>query len=416
MHLFSLGLGLFIIFSAAGLPSLHAQEWTRFRGPNGTGIVTDAAIPVTWTEKNFAWRVAISGESHSQPVIWGDKIFINTAMQTGQERALVCLQKSDGKILWTKQSSQPTHRPGNKNSGYANSSPVVDRERVITCSVSSDHFWVRAYAHNGTELWSRDLGGFKSQHGHGASPIIYDQAVIVTNDQAAESFVVALDLKTGNPVWKCARNASPGGTAYGTPIILSRPGEPTQMILTGKGHGLSSLNPKTGTLNWEAPVFDKRMVASPVVADDLAIGSCGQGGGAGNFLSAVRLGGTGNVAKTHLAYTLNKATPYVPTPLFLDGILYLISDGGIASAIEAKTGREIWSERLRAEFFGSPVLVNGKIYCPSTKGEMIVLATGDTFNLLARNPLGEGSHSTPCVDQGRFYVKTFTHLVCVSGP
>ena len=157
------------------------------------------------------------------------------------------------------------------------------------------------------------------------------------------------------------------------------------------------------------------MVASPVVAGDLVIGSCGQGGGAGNYLSAVRLGGRGDVSATHVAYTLRKATPYVPTPLYLDGRLYLISDGGFASAVDAATGREIWSERLRAEFFGSPVLIDGKIYCPTSKGEMIVLATGDTFELLARNPLGEGTHSTPCVDNGRLYVKTFTHLVCVAG-
>ena len=145
------------------------------------------------------------------------------------------------------------------------------------------------------------------------------------------------------------------------------------------------------------------------------IGSCGQGGGAGNYLSAIKLGGKGNVSRTHVAYTLRRATPYVPTPLYLDGRLYLVSDAGIASAIEAATGREIWSERLGAEFFGSPVLIGGRIYCPTTKGEMIVLATGDTYERLARNPIGEGTHSTPCVDGGRIYVKTFTHLVCVGG-
>jgi outer membrane protein assembly factor BamB len=239
--------------------------------------------------------------------------------------------------------------------------------------------------------------------------------VIVTNDQDGESFVTALDLKTGKPVWKTPRRPAPEYTAYGTPCILARPGAAPELLLSSQSHGISSLDPKTGAPNWEAPVYRIRVVASPVVAGDLVIGSCGQGGGAGNYLSAVRLGGKGDVSQTHVAYTLRKATPYVPTPLYLDGRLYLISDAGIASALEASTGREIWSARLGAEFFSSPVMIDGKIYCATTKGEMIVLATGDAFQLIARNPIGEGTHSTPCVDGGRIYVKTFTHLVCIGG-
>lgn len=398
---------------ALASPAL-AQDWTRFRGPNGTGISAAKGIPVEWTEKDFAWRVPIRGDGHSQPVIWGDKLFLLTATDAGKERALLCLSKSDGHELWAKSYTLPTHRPGNKNASYANSSAAVDRDRVIASFVSVDHFWVRSFDHAGKELWSRDLGPFISQHGHGASPMIFENIVVITNDQDAASFVVALDLKTGADVWKTPRKNSRNG-GYCTPMIHLRPDGSPEILLTSHSHGISSLDPKTGALNWESPVFDKRMVASAVVAGDLVIGSCGQGGGAGNFLSAIKLGGTGNVAKTHVAYKLTKATPYVPTPLYLDGRLYLISDTGIASAIDAATGREIWSERLRAEFFGSPVLIDGKIYCPTTKGEMVVLATGDTFQPLARNPIGEGTHSTPCVDGGRLYLKTFTHLVCIAG-
>ena len=402
------------VFAALCWPGIaRAQEWTRFRGPNGTGISHATGIPVTWTEQDFRWRVPIAGDSHSQPVIWGDRIFLTTALQAGKERVLLCLQKSDGQELWSKKIPLPTHRPGNRNSGYANGSPVVDAERVIACFVSADHFWVKSFDHAGRELWSRDLGGFESQHGHGASPMIFENTVIVTNDEDGESFVIALDLKTGAPVWKTPRRPCTGGTAYATPILHALPGGGVELILTGQAHGISSLNPKTGAPNWEAPLFDKRMVASAIVAGDLVIGSCGQGGGMGNFLSAVKLGGKGDVSKTHVAYTLRSATPYVPTPLYLDGRLYLISDSGIASAVEAATGRVIWSERLRAEFFSSPVLIDGKIYVPTTRGEMIVLATGDEFKLLARNPIGEGTHSTPCVDGGRIYVKTLTHLVCI---
>lgn len=390
-----------------------AQEWTRFRGPNGTGISTAKGVPVTWTEQDFRWRVPIPGESHSQPVIWGDKLFLLAATDLGKERMLVCLNKENGKEAWTKSYPLPTHRPQNRNSGYANGSAVVDAERVIACFVSQDHYWVRAFDHAGKELWSRDLGTFRSQHGHGASPMIHENTVIVANDQDGESCVVALNLRNGDVVWKTERRSPSGGTAYGTPCLNPRPDGTLELLLASQGHGISSLDPKTGTLNWEAPVYDKRMVASPVVAGEVVIGSCGSGGGAGNYLSAVKLGGKGDVSKTHVAYTLRRATHYVPTPLYRDGRLYIINDAGIASALEPATGKEIWTERLRAEFFASPVMIDGRIYVPSSKGEMIVLATGDKFQELARNPIGEGTRSTPCVDGGRIYVKTFTHLVCV---
>ncbi len=410
-------LALLLVLAAA---SAAAQEWTRFRGPNGTGISASRGVPVTWTEKDFVWRVPIAGASHSQPVAWGERLFLLTALDAGKERALVCVSKTDGAELWRKSYTLPTPRLGNKNTGYANTSPVVDAQRVIACFVSNVHFWVRAFDHAGQELWSRDLGTFESQHGHGASPMIYDGRVIITNDQDGTSSVVALDLKTGAVAWTSPR--APGrnpniATAYGTPITHRRADGTDELLLSSHSHGISGLDPRTGKLNWESPVFDKRVVASPVVAGDLAIGSCGSGAGTGNYLSAIKLGGQGNVAETHVAWTLRRATPYVPTPLFHDGRLYLISDGGFASAIEAATGKVLWSERLpRAEFFGSPVLIDGKIYAATTKGEMIVLATGDTFQEIARSPLGEGTHSTPCVDGRRLYIKTFTHLVCIGSP
>ena len=407
------GLRFFLLPALLAL-SASAQEWTRFRGPNGTGIVDVRGIPVKWTADDFAWRVALPGTGHSQPVIWGDRIFLTTARDNGRERLLVCLDKRDGRQVWTKSYELPMPRLTNRNTSYANGSAVVDAERVIATFVSTEHFWVRAFAHDGRLLWERDLGTFTSQHGHGASPMIYQQTVIVTNDQDATSSVVALDLATGKTVWETKRRASDNGTAYSTPCVNTRADGTDELLLTSKSHGISSLDPLTGRLNWEAPVYKLRMAASPVVAGGVVIGSCGQAGGAGNQLTAVRLGGQGDVGATHVAYVIRKATPYVTTPLYRDGILYWVSDGGVATALEAETGRELWSERLRAEFFGSPVMIDRRIYAPTVKGEMIVLATGDKFEEIARNPIGEGSHTTPCVDGGRLYVRTFNHLVCIA--
>ena len=398
-------LALFAVASCAG----SAQEWTRFRGPNGTGISSARDVPVTWTEKDFRWRIPISGESHSQPVIWGEKLFLLTASKDGAERALLCLRKNDGSPLWKKTYPMPTDRPGNKNASFANGSPVVGAERVVASFVSSEHFWVRCFSHSGDEIWQRDLGKFTSQHGHGASPIIHGDHVIVTNDQDAESFILALDLATGKTVWQTPRRAQLSGTSYCTPTVYTGSGLKPAILVSSQPHGISSLDLETGRVNWDSMPFTARAITLPVVAGNLVVAS------AKNLLTAVRLDETAGGKPGSTAYTLKKAIPYVPVPIYRDGRLYVISDAGVASALEAATGRELWSERIGLEFFSSPVWIDGRIYAASAKGEMVVFAAADEFRLLARNPLGEGTRSTPCVDGDRIYMKTFSHLLCVGG-
>ena len=176
---------------------LWSQEWTRFRGPNGTGISVTSGVPVSWTQETFHWRVPIPGASHSQPVIWGDRIFLTSATKNGEERILLCLQKNDGAELWRKSYPLPTRTHPNKRASFANESAVVDASRVIALFVSSEHFWVRSFDHDGNELWSQDLGPFESRHGHGSSPIIHENMVIVNNDQDGAAFICALDLESG---------------------------------------------------------------------------------------------------------------------------------------------------------------------------------------------------------------------------
>jgi len=392
-----------------------AQEWTRFRGPNGTGISESKGIPTTWTEKDFRWRVAIPGESHSNPVFWGDKIFLESSTTDAKERMILCLKKEDGSELWSRKVPLTSFKKHPLNS-FASSTPAVDKDHVYALFADPGKYLVKAWDHSGKEIWTVDLGPFKSQHGLGTSPVVYDDHLIVANDQDGDSFIVALDVKTGKTVWKCPRRGVEENTAYGTPTILERKGQPAQILTTSYAFGISSLDAKTGALLWEAHVFDKRAVASPVVVGDLVIGTCGNGGGKVNYAAAVKLGGKGDVTSTNVAYMIKGSTPYVPTPVSSGERIYWIADDGVASCIEPATGRIVWKERAAPiNFYGSPVLIDGKIYQVSTKGEMFVLAASDEFKILARNPMGEGSHSTPCVDGDRLYLKTFTHLVCLGG-
>lgn len=412
-----------VLFAAAFMAGeASAQEWTRFRGPNGTGISESKGVPVKWTESDFRWRVPVPGRSHSQPVIWGEKLFVTSAEDNGQQRMILCFNKDDGQTLWVKKVVMGTHRK-NRDNSYSSCTPTVDKDRVYACFVDTQKYVVKAWDHSGKELWSVNLGPFDSQHGYASSPMLYEGRLILTNDQRGNSSIVALDARSGRIVWKTARRNS-DATAYGVPCVL-KIGRGAQLLTTSNSYGISALDPRSGRILWESGgIFDKRSVASPVVAGTLVFGSCGSGAYSSNYLVAVRAGGRGNVSRSHLAYKLEdkklgkKITPYVPTPLVIGDRVYLFQDKqGHITCLQASTGKIVWHEEGVGQggFYGSPVAVDGKIYCGTKRGQMIVFEAGDRFKLLAKNPLGEGSHSTPCVDGGRLYVKTFSHLVCIGG-
>lgn len=394
-----------------------AQEWTRFRGPNGTGISEAKNVPVTWTEKDFLWRAEVPGLSSGQPVIWGDRLFLTSASQGGDAQMMLCFDKNTGKELWSKKYPFSSYRPG-KSDHWSNSTPVVGEGGVYACMVNPQKYVVKAWTHDGKEMWSRELGNFKAKHAFGASPILYKGMLIVTNEHNEKSFVLALNAKTGKPVWQSPRKSN-ANTAYSTPCVLELKGRRPELLLTSYANGISSLDLATGKLLWETGnIFDKRTVASPVVAGDLVLGSCGSGAYSSNYLVAIRLGGRGNVAKSHLAYKIDEssAVPYVPTPLVVGNRVYVFADQGKATCFEAATGKIVWSERAaRAGFYGSPVLINGRIYINTKDGQTLVLEASDEYSVVATNPLGEGCYSTPTVEEGRLYMKTFSHLVCIGG-
>lgn len=403
---------LILLLLLSALPA-EAQDWTRFRGPNGTGVSNADKLPEKWTEADFKWRVPLPGAGHGQPVIWGDRIFLISARAEGKERLLVCLNKADGKELWTSVVPLAGHKK-HKDNSFASSTPAVDADRVYAVFVSPQDHLVKAFDHAGKEQWSLNLGSFNSEHGHGASPLLYEGKLIVQNDQIDEGSIVAIDVKSGKIAWKLPRRANEK-SSFSSPCLLERKGKAPELLTLSTSYGISSVDPRSGVLNWEARVFDKRCVSSPVIAGDLVIGTCGEGSGA-NTVVAVKLGGKGDVTSSHVAWKIQKSAPYVPTPLVSGDRVYLLHDKGFISCAEASTGKILWNDRVGGSFYGSPILAGGKLYALSMQGEAIVLAAGEEYKLISKNPLGEGSHSTPCVDGGRLYLRTFGHLVCVGGP
>jgi outer membrane protein assembly factor BamB len=390
-----------------------AQEWTRFRGPNGSGVSAMTTFPVQWSPSDYRWRVELPGIGHSSPVVWGERIFVTAANEKdGSE--IVCGRKTaNGESLWTRTFAAKTY-PKNKLNTYASSTPAVDENRLYVTWTLPDHHWVLALdPHDGHELWRYDLGAFAAEHGSGASPILFRDTVIVTNDQNGESSIVALDASTGAVRWKVPRRAQ--RAAYSTPCLYQPPGGPPQLILTSSSQGITSLDAPNGKLNWELPVFNNyRVVGSPIVAAGLIVASSGTGGGGKQFVAA-RPGDPAKGIKPAVAYELKGTLPYVPTSVSDDRLMFLFGDQGVVSCIRAASGEICWRERLDVKFFASPVLAAKRVYCIARDGQMIVLAAADRYQLLARFALGEPSNATPAIAGGTMYLRTASHLMAIGG-
>jgi outer membrane protein assembly factor BamB len=345
-------------------------------------------------------------------VIWGGRVFLTSSEDGGAERIVLGLNADTGDIEWTRRYESRSLEKNRLNS-YASATPAVDREHLYVVFATPDSYMVRALDHSGEDVWKHDLGSFQAQHGAGASPILLRDLLVMPNEQDGRSFVVALERSTGEIRWKTERRSSKA--AYGTPCVYREADGREAILLSSQAHGLSSLDAVTGKPNWEATVFDKRTVSSPLCGKGLAIGTCGSGGG-GNYLVAVRTGGEGDVTSSHAAYKLVQSIPYVPCPIVLGDLLFLWNEKGIVTCVELQTGETVWRERVGGRYFGSPVCIRKRLFCMSEEGEVVVLAAAPEFEVLARNALGEGSRSTPAVAGGWMYLRTYTHLLRVGGP
>ena len=404
-----LSLALLLWGWAAASP---AQEWTRFRGPDGSGLSAAQTIPTVWAERDINWRTPMPGAGHSSPVVWGDQLFLTAGEEGGNRVSVLCVSATQGGILWQHAFPiAPYHR--NAANSLASSSAAVDEHRVYVAGSDAQRLILRAFDHDGNLAWERDLGPFASQHGGGASPIVYGGMVVLAKEHDGESCLIAVDAASGRTRWQTPRKTAE--TAYATPCVYEPKHGPAALVFASHAHGVSGIDPANGKVLWElADAFDKRVVSSPVMAAGLVIAACGSGGG-GNYVVAVRPGDADSGRKAELAYTIRKSAPYVPTSVCLGDLLFLWGDDGLVSCVRAATGEVKWQQRVGKHFYSSPVCVDGRLFCVSTTGEVVVLRAADRFELLATNPLGEPTHSTPAVAGGRMFIHTTKHLISIGG-
>jgi len=411
-----------LVVCAVLLASLaQANEWTRFRGPNGQGISDAKTIPIKWTENDYNWKVTLPGGGHSSPVLWGDKVFVTCGDQKASHGSIVALNVSDGKILWEKGYTLTPYRMNSLNN-YATATPVVDAEHVYSLWPTPKETLLISLDHNGTEVWKRTFGGVHCQHGAGGSPIVLDDIVVFTHEHEQEgsekgpqSAWIAVDCKTGQTRWELKRESSPK-TSYSTPCIYL-PGRGTpQLVFTSLAHGMTGVEPHTGTVVWEVKsAFISRVVSSPVIAGGLLIGTCGDAS-IGKRLIAIRPDTGDKAAEPTEVYKIDSTSvPYVPTSLAVGDLLFTFHDTGYVSCLRSATGEQLWREKPAGRFYGSPVWVDGNVYCITTDGEIVVLKAAPIYQLIAVNPLGEKSQATPAVADGKMYLRTYSHLISIGG-
>jgi outer membrane protein assembly factor BamB len=386
-----------------------AQDWTRFRGPNGSGL---SAASVDWSANNPLWKVKLPGRGHSSPVLWGPRLFVTSGdPQTGQ-RLIVCLSADDGRTLWTRGFPVAKHRQHEHNS-WASGTPTVDDRHVYVPWASPKDYLVAAFDHSGQEKWRVDLGPYQSGHGFGSSLLVHEGLVIIPNEQEGKSALVALDRDTGKTRWQIPRRSK---TTYSTPCLFHPKAGPAELIFASYEHGVTSIDPKTGVLNWEIDVFDKghieTSIASPLVAGGMVL-ACSGWLGVKKEVIAIRPPRSGG--KPEVAYKLTRGSPLVPTPLVKDNLLFLWDDDGVVTCADLQTGKTHWRERVEGGYYASPVCAGNRLMNVSRDGDLVTLAASLQFEMLERFSLGEGSHSTPAIAGNILYVRTFHHVVALAG-
>lgn len=391
--------------------TLSAENWPRFRGRDGSGNAPEQGIPTTWSATDYKWVVDLPGEGHSAPVIWGKTLFVTSAVDDGLVRTLHCLDAESGKSHWSRSVGFNSNRKHQKNS-FASSTPATDGERVYVAFADQERCALAAYDFEGNLVWRNWMGPFSSQHGLGASPIVFEDLVIMPNDQDGPSSIVAYDRRDGKLVWSTLRAFREA--SYATPIITEQPGRKPQLVCLNGATGITGLDPWTGQTLWQSESLAQRTVSCPVEGQGRIYATCGQGG-KGTILIGVDLAAT-SAGTAPVTFRRDKTLPYVPCLVAYGDHLYMWNDNGVVMCVDPQTDKTVWQERIGGTYSGSPICIGGKLYCIDEAGKVAVVDASPTFKFHGFSELGDNSHSTPAVANGKLYLRSFHRLACLAAP
>lgn len=422
------------------------DNWPSFRGQHASGVLDEQDLPDNWdgeSLRNIKWKRRIPGLAHASPIIWGDRLIVTSAISSSDQATfrhglygdgtasddrsvhqwkVFCLNKKTGALIWDRVATEG--EPMDKRhikATYANSTPATDGRTIIAFFGSQGVF---AFDMDGKFLWQKDLGRLNVgaydapsyEWGSASSPVIYKDTVILQCDTQDDSFITALDLRTGKTVWKTVRDELP---SWGTPTIY--PGKERVELITNGSNYIRAYNPLTGKELWRLGGSSEITAPTPIFKDDLIIVTSGRRPEKPIF--AIRPGASGDITLTNdqtsnnfVAWSKTRRGPYMPTPIIYGDHLYTLLNQGILDCYDLKTGNEIFRQRLAHSgggFSASPVAADGKLYLPGEDGEIFVVKADTTYELIARNEMGERIMASPALSDGILYVRAEKHLFAI---
>jgi outer membrane protein assembly factor BamB len=427
----AIALGPLLNAAPAQSPANSERFWGQWRGPHATGVSKTADPPLEWSEtKNIRWRIEIPGRGSASPVVWGDRVFVLTAVPVGvvgqashtprgltkpllpHQYMVLAIDRRNGRIIWQRvaREEQPHEGSHPDNGTWASSSAVTDGEHVFAFFESRGLY---AYDMDGKLIWEKDFGNktMRSEFGEGSTPALHRNDLVIVWDHQGESFIVVLDKRSGEERWRVKRNEI---DTWATPLVVEHDGR-TQVITSGMNR-LRSYDIETGKIVWESAGVTMNAIPSPVAADGMAFVTSGF---RGNNLKAIRLAeARGDITDTSaIAWSLDRDTPYVPSPLLFDGILYLLkTNSGLVSAFDAKTGKPHYQlQRLEdvPNVFASPVGAADRVYFPGREGTTLVIRHGPTYEVLAKNILDDGFDASPALVDKELYLRGHRYLYSI---
>lgn len=397
---------------AASFTATAATDWPQFRGPDGDGHSSAKNLPLTWdTTKNVAWKTEIPGKGWASPALFNHRLYLTTAEEVGSDLSLraLCHDATTGKPLWaTEVFLTPPVRHHAKNS-QASPTAIVEDDRIY---VHFGHYGTACLDLAGKIVWKQNDLKYSPVHGNGGSPILVGNALIFSCDGGSDPFVVALDKASGKVLWKVKRETTAKRNfSFSTPTLITVKGQ-SQLITPGSGV-VCALDPKTGAELWRCRYGEGySVIPKPVFGHGMIFISSGYDK---PVLHAIRADGKGDVTDTHIAWKLEKGAPHTPSPLLVGNELYVVSDAGIASCLDAKTGQVHWSERVGGNYSASPLFADGKIWLQNETGTGVVLKPGKTFEKIAENALGEKTLASYAVTDGALFIRTEKNLYRIGG-
>jgi outer membrane protein assembly factor BamB len=426
--------------------SVHAEDWAHWRGPRAGGVAPDSALPVRWSASdNVAWKAALAGVGISTPIVVGDRAYVTSQIGSGVRRAgnhprlvqggdasalgeraleavasadaskihflVEAFSRRDGARLWERRiEAEGDLTPVHDKHNLASPSPVSDGALVFAWFGTGQ---IVALDQKGAIVWQRHLGReiapFDIQWGHGSSPVVFGDLLILLCDHASASYVLALDKATGKERWKADRGK--GRSSYSTPLVVE--GEFGAELIVNSSERIDAYDPRTGAFLWHTGDTNRFPIPSPVFHNGIIYASRGYRSGP---YMAIRPGGRGDIGATRTVWHVATGAPYVSSLLYYDGVVYMANDVGVLTAVEGTTGTRLWQERVDGVFSASPVAGGGHVYFVSENGDTVVVKAGRQPQVIGRNQVGERAVASPAIANGQIFLRTDQHLFAIGKP